>query len=572
MLATTALLCCAGLPLALAFALAAARLRPFALALAPWAALPALLVALSGWPSATVELPWLLVGTTLGLDDTSRVFLLLTAALWLVCGHYAAAYHAHDPHRVRMSAYWLATLAGNLLLILAGDAVTFYLGFLTMGLCAYGLIVHDGTDEARRAGTVYLALVILGEALILPALWLAVAQAASIALDDMASAVAADPLTLGLLVAGFGIKAALVPLHVWLPVAHPVAPTPASAVLSGAMVKAGVLGWLVLLPLGELAAPALGAALIGLGLAGAFGAALAGCAQARPKAVLAYSSVSQLGLLAAALGMAFLDVSAAAPAVLAITLYAVHHAFAKGALFLGVGCVQAAPDARRRRRALALLLLPGLALAGLPFTSGAVAKTALKHVLPELTDAWYGVLDTVLPLAAIGTTLLMARFGFLLWHEPVGKPKPGLAAPWLVLLGMVAVVGFVPALFPSALIEEALAPSHWWGASWPVLLGLVLAGAAARWWRRAPRVPEGDILWPIVACVRAVGARIAWRRASEAWAALQDGIAARSALAWRLLDRRVGAGERWLTAWPVLAGAMLAAIVLAWWLVRAQQV
>src|SRR5690606_5012679 len=250
-----------------------------ALALAPWAALPALAVSLSGWPAGTLELPWLLVGTRIGMDPTTRVFLALTAALWLGAGHYAAAYHAPDPRRVRLHVFFLITLAGNLLLVLAADAVTFYLGFLTMSLAAYGLIAHADTPKARRAGRVYIVLVVLGEALILPALWLGIVGAASTALADMAASIRDDALARNLLLAGFGIKAALVPLHVWLPLAHPVAPTPASAVLSGAMVKAGILGWLGLLPADTASLPATGAALVVLGLAGAFGGALVGCAQ-----------------------------------------------------------------------------------------------------------------------------------------------------------------------------------------------------------------------------------------------------------------------------------------------------
>src|SRR5690606_27648230 len=89
MSAAAVLPCVIALPLLLALALPSRRLRAGALALAPWAALPGLAVALAGWPTAAVELPWLLVGTRLGLDPVTRVFLFLTAALWLVAGHYA---------------------------------------------------------------------------------------------------------------------------------------------------------------------------------------------------------------------------------------------------------------------------------------------------------------------------------------------------------------------------------------------------------------------------------------------------------------------------------------------------
>ena len=102
---------------------------------------------------------------------------------------------------------------------------------------------------------------------------------------------------------GLGVKAGVIGLHVWLPLAHPVAPAPASAVLSGAMIKAGLLGWLTVLPLGmESLSPAMmqfGNVVLVAGFAAAFGAALYGIWQSHPKAILAYSSISQMGMLTA---------------------------------------------------------------------------------------------------------------------------------------------------------------------------------------------------------------------------------------------------------------------------------
>ena len=94
---------------------------------------------------------------------------------------------------------------------------------------------------------------------------------------------------------GFGIKAGALALHFWLPLAHPAAPVPASAVLSGAMIKAGLLGWLRFLPLGYAALPAAGLGLVGVGLAAALIGAAAGALQRNPKTVLAWSSVARWG-------------------------------------------------------------------------------------------------------------------------------------------------------------------------------------------------------------------------------------------------------------------------------------
>lgn len=550
-------------PLLLAMGLAVPAWRDVLWRCAPWAALPALIIGLSGGPADTVHLPWLLVGTRLGLDETSRVFLVLTAGLWLAAGHYAARYHAEDAKRIAHLAAFLVTQAGNLLLVVAADAVTFYLGFLTMSLAAYGLIVHSGTHAARRAGAVYLVLVVLGEALILPALWLAVAGAESLAPADLRAAIQDSDLAIGLLIAGLGVKAAIIPLHVWLPLAHPEAPTPASAVLSGAMVKAGLLGWLTLLPAGDVTRPDVGLTLIVLGLAGALGAALYGCLQARAKAVLAYSTVSQMGLMIAAFGMAWYSPEAATPALAALVVYAVHHGLAKAALFLGVGCVEAAGSPRARHAVLAVLLLPALALAGAPFTSGAVAKAALKDALPLLPDSLYGALGIALPVAAVGTTLLMARFLWLAARLPT-HAKPGLMLPWALLCAAVAVICFVPFALPSERILATFAPGTWWAASYPILAGLGLAGLVARTRPPGWRAPEGDVLWLLVAAARRLAP---WWPASALTNAVEHaGLAAQAGTqrAARRLMRWGERGETALTRWPFVGAAMLLVTGLAW--------
>lgn len=245
-----ALIVCLALPPALAAALWLRPTSRLALGLAPWAAAPALALALTA-PDFAVHLDWLLLGASAGLDGTRRIFLLLTATLWTAAGIAAGAYHDRDGHRRGYFTFHLLTLAGNLVLVTALDAASFYLGFVVMSFAAYGMVVHAGSDEARRAARIYIVMVILGEAMILPALWSAVAHAPTTALADVAAALpGAGWLTMALLAAGFGVKAGVVPLHLWLPLAHPAAPTPASAVLSGAMIKAGVLAWIAFLPAG----------------------------------------------------------------------------------------------------------------------------------------------------------------------------------------------------------------------------------------------------------------------------------------------------------------------------------
>lgn len=576
-----------GLPLLLALTWPVPRLRRVGLAVAPWAAAPALALALAsvllgGGTAAAARNPDVFLGLSLALDPLGRAFLLLAGLLWLAAGAFARAYHAEDETRSSFFGFFLLTMAGNLGLSVASEALSFYLFFALMTFSAYGLIIHDRHEEAFRAGRVYIVLAVLADLALLAGL-MSLGAASGFPLrfgadlDAAWAQLARNPgfpgpaLVASLLLVGFGVKAGLVPLHVWLPLAHPVAPTAASALLSGAMIKAGVLGWLRTLP-GELALPAVGAALLCAGVVTAFYAVFMGIAQDDPKTVLAYSSASQIGFMAVAVGVLLREPDAAALAVAAASVYAVHHGLAKGALFLSVGLAdRSAPRRHPRWRALLLAgaVLPSLAVAGAPLTTGARAKALLEKAVEELGTGWYHALEPLLLAAAFGTTLIMARFLVTLGsrgREAGGGeeslPAAGLWIPWgaLVTAGVLGAL-WLPVIAPFG--PEPEMP--------PLLEGLarsllpVAAGAGVAWAAfglagrlprlRDMRIPAGDLLVPVEALLRHAP-RISQPRLVAR---------ARALLRWTASARRavLGAGDRLADFDPLLTrGAVLAAIVL----------
>lgn len=482
-------------PLALAAGAVSPRWQGLSIRLAPWAALPGLLAALLLPPDASVSASWVLLGTTLGLDATGQIFLGFTALLWLLSAAYGRAYLAGDARRARFFGAFLLAMAGNLGLCLARDMVSFYLFFALMTFASYPLVVHDRSEAALAAGRVYIRLAVVGELLLFAGLVLLAAGAGTLALPGAVAGLSGSPrqapVTV-LLLLGFGIKAGTVPLHLWLPLAHPAAPTPASAVLSGAMIKAGLLGWLRFLPLGEASLPALGLALAAAGVAGVFYGILVGLSQDNPKALLAYSSVSQMGFLTVAVGLGLAEPAVWSAGLPAVTAYALHHGLAKGALFLGVGAAGAC--GRRAGPWVAVgLALPALSLAGAPFTSGAAAKAALKAAVALGPGGWPAWLGWLLPLAAVGTAALLTRFLFLLRPLPSaeGRITAGILGPWclLVLASAAAAWGGAP---------PEPGPSALWGSLWPVAAGAAAALAARRTgWGFPVRVPPGDLLGPL---------------------------------------------------------------------------
>lgn len=497
-------------PLCLAAVAAVPAMRARALVLLPLAPLPALVAALAGPHGVETRVPDLLLGVVLALDGPSAMLLGVAAALWALAGVYALAYLRGTHKTATFTAFWCLTLAGNLGVFLARDVATFYVSFAAVSLAAYVLIVHEGSERVLRAGRLYLALAVLGEAAILAGLIVGAAGAGSLDVAAVRRALATVPggdLACAALIVGFGIKAGLVPLHVWLPLAHPAAPTPASAVLSGAIVKAGVFGIMLLVPLEALSAP-LWSLLVGAGLAGAFLAVVAGLAQTSPKAVLAYSTVSQMSLLLGALAAS----AAGAPPALGIAaLYAAHHGLAKGALFLAVGLVAASAGATRRA-VLATTALLALSIAGLPPFGGALAKVALKAPLD-------GAAEVLVTISAATTALLLLHA----WRTVAAQPSHAgsdartgagdgllLALPFAAL-ALAALV--LPWLAFAALADRplgyALAPANLWSGTWPVLLAGAAALVAMRTGLRAPPVPEGDLAVPVE---RAAGALVAEAR------------------------------------------------------------
>jgi formate hydrogenlyase subunit 3/multisubunit Na+/H+ antiporter MnhD subunit len=554
--------------------------RVLALALAPWTPVPALALALRGTEIEVAPFPWLLLGARIGLDLTGQVFLLFTALLWTAAGVYARAYLRDDPGAVRFFIFHLLTLTGNLGLLVAHDVATFYLFFAFMTFAAYPLVVHAGDSAARRAGRVYLVLAVLGETMLLTGFLLAVQTGGGLDVESVAAGVAASPrqgLVAGLILGGFGVKAGALPLHVWLPLAHPVAPTPASAVLSGSMIKAGLLGWIRFLPLGEAALPGWGTAVLALGLVAAFFGVLIGVLQDDAKTALAYSSISQMGILNVGVGIGLINPEGWSSALAATLAYATHHGLAKGALFLGVGVAAAAATAGRPARlaVAAGLGFAALAVAGAPLTSGSVAKGYLKEVAALSPGAWPVLLDWLLPLTAVGTTLLMARFlSLALWPDAArahGHLTRGLWAPWAALLVALAVVVWaLPAAYELEVEPPGLPyPGAVWLSIWPIVAGLLLAWLVLVLRRRRtaglapPRVAAGDLLIPLERTARRASRLLRAMQLPPPLTPVVD-LATR----WHGLyaetdhESRTRRAERRLGLWPT-AGLLLVVLALA---------
>lgn len=471
-------------PLVMALSLACSPIRTHAIRLLPLALVPGLLLWLAYVvgvlpPDLSVAWPNVLLGTTLGLNDLSFIWLSLSLAVW-----FAAAWHSvwvKDHQAWWFALFFLLSLGGSLGLVLAQDAISFYLSFSLMSIAAWGLVVHERTDEAKRAATWYLVLALLGELVLFVGLVARAAELQTLLLSEWAQAPLTWPLIWIWL--GLAVKVGVPILHVWLPLAHPAAPVPASAVLSGVMIKAGFIGWWLLMPSLAMQDASWLEALAWLGVFTILFGAVFGLLQTEAKAVLAYSSISQMGWLIWGLSWVWAS-DQPQLGIWWLAAFALHHALVKGALFLGVGWVKySAPSARWMPWIWGGLIILALILAGLPLTSGAWVKAEMKAAADATIPA------LMILAASVGTALLMIHFLRRLARvEAHAQPLQKAALiSWFVLFGLAVIWPYLVAM-PSQIF------AGWQSALQPIAIAMVLALA----WRirvhKQWHCPPGDML------------------------------------------------------------------------------
>ncbi|UWU18644.1 hydrogenase 4 subunit B (plasmid) [Rhizobium sullae] len=328
-------------------------------------------------------LPWL--GAHFRLDALAAFFLVVVDLAGLLASLYALGYGRHEHAAHRVLPFFPAFLAGMNLVILADDAFTFLISWEFMSLASWALVMaHHRDADNRRAGYLYIVMASFGTLALLLAFGLLAGANGNYGFTAMRGA-AYTPSTAGLvlilLLFGAGSKAGLVPLHVWLPLAHPAAPSHVSALMSGVMTKVAVYGFIrVVFDL--IAAPAWWSGIIVLMLGG--GTAVLGILQAMLetdlKRLLAYSTIENIGVIFASLGLALAFKAngmelAAALALTAALFHVLNHSFFKSLLFFGAGAVLTATGERNMDKLGGLI--HRMPVTSIAFLVGCVAISAL---------------------------------------------------------------------------------------------------------------------------------------------------------------------------------------------------
>ncbi|MBE0416218.1 MAG: oxidoreductase [Coriobacteriia bacterium] len=370
----------------------------------------------------------------LRVDALGALFGATVSVLWLLALVYSAGYMA-DEHRLgRYYAFFMLCLGWTLGVAYAGNLLTFLVFYELFSILTYPLVVHEETPAAMAAGTKYIIYILIGGSLVLLGVvftfFLAGEQTFTVGgILDAGMNRTSLLVIFWCFIIGFGVKAALVPLHGWVPDAHPAAPAPFSAVLSGVMVAAGSFGIMRIVfqvfGVGLLAMLGVMPVLAGIAAFTVVFAAVLAVSQDNLKRRLAYSTISQMGYVT--LGVALLGAEATTGALVHIT----NHAFMKGTLFLCAGLLikragihnvsEMAGAAKRMPVTMAAFALSALGMIGTPPLSGFISK-------------WYlglGILDVDQPLylaVLLGGALLAAIYLLPIVYAAYFKPPPTIAA------------------------------------------------------------------------------------------------------------------------------------------------
>ena len=361
--------------------------------------------------SVPVLLP---LGLTFRVDSLGFLLTLLTAVIWSLATLYSLTYMKGERGVNRYYAFLMVTLSGAVGTFMAGDLFSFFLFFELMSLPATVLVIHEETPEALQAALKYLFMTVAGSLTFFFSMVATFESAGSMALGGRGLIADASPvafLTFTGFVVAFGVKAGMVPLHMWLPDAHPIAPSPASALLSGIMIKTGAYGMLRVLyeVFGIEFLQATGWNMLVLVLSVItilLGSAVA-VTQYDLKRRLAYSSIGQMGCIL--LGMGLMSERALTGDV----FYFFADAVAKSCLFLCAGVILKTTGKRDIRQfagighrlpvTMACFTVAALTLMGIPPLNGFVGKWQLS----------VGAFDAGMPgyaLALLASSMLNAAY------------------------------------------------------------------------------------------------------------------------------------------------------------------
>lgn len=369
---------------------------------------------------------FILSGLSFEVNGFKAVYALITALMWAGTTLFSPEYFQHERHN--LNRYWLfilMTLGATEGVMLSGDLMTAFIFFEILSFTSFTWVIHEQTKEAIKAGYTYLFIAVIGGLVLFMGLALLYHLLGTLSFADLKAAADSCPDRTMLRAAGFcvllgfGAKAGMFPVHMWLPKAHPVAPSPASALLSGILTKVGIYGILMITLHAFVGDAVYGTVILIAGLITMLLGAVLGVFSVNLKRTLACSSMSQIGFILTGVGMLILLTAEGseegyAVALPGLMLHMVNHSLIKLTLFMAAGVVLMNIHAlkldeirgwgRTRNGLKFAFALGALGISGVPLMNGYISKTLLHE----------GIVEGIHHMTGIARYLKAAEWVFLI--------------------------------------------------------------------------------------------------------------------------------------------------------------
>lgn len=412
-------------------------------------------------------------GLHLKMDIFRYMFVFITAFVWFIINVYSSQYLINYIHRNRYYLFFMITYASTLGVFISENLVNLFTFFEIMSMASYPLIIHDEDEEAHEAGATYMGMAIAGGLILLMGIFILYSHTKSLDIDYIGRVLptlgAIKYLISALMIIGFGVKAGMVPLHIWLPKAHPAAPTPASAVLSGILVKTGIFGIIITSVFLMDGDKYISYVLIISGLVNMFMGGFLALFQINIKKTLAYSSMSQLGYIIMGVGLMGAMGEHNAIAVFGTLFHIFNHAIFKVMLFMGVGIIYMITHKLNINEIygfgtfkpiLKITFFTGFcAIIGLPGFNGFTSKTIIHHALAEALHHASPVLayggEFIFYLSSAFTTAYLLKLYISLFVENNSRYYASYSRyinrralfPMVISAALIFIIGIKPELF-----------------------------------------------------------------------------------------------------------------------------
>lgn len=353
-----------------------------------------------------VSIPYVMgTGMHLKLDMFRYVFVWLTAMVWFLTTLYSTQYLINYKNRNRYYLFFMLTLSSTMGIFISENFLNLFTFFEIMSFTSYALVINDEDDYSHSAGNTYIIMAVTGGLILLMGLFLLYNYTQTLDIGDLRVLVGnlgdIKYLIVTLIIIGFGVKAGMVPLHVWLPKAYPSAPTPATVVLSAILAKTGIFGIILTIEVVMSGDFTISIIILVVGFLNMFLGGFLAMMQRNIKRILAYSSMSQIGYILVGIGLIGILKEHRTIAIYGTLYHVINHGIFKALLFMGTGTIYLVLNELSinkiggfgiHKYVLKIIFFIGvLSVIGMPGFNGFTSKTLLHEALIEAQHMYGGI-------------------------------------------------------------------------------------------------------------------------------------------------------------------------------------